>query len=488
MVKFYSQHGEDFLLNEMFKDKETGFFVEVGCIDGRRFSNTLTFEERGWRGICIEAHSGYIELLKKNRPNSIVVHCAAAEVDEENATFYANARGSLSTLDASREALWREKYSEFFTGFEKQLVSKRRLDSIFDDYGVKEIDILSLDIEGYEVEALKGIDFKKYKPAVMVIESDTQAHRKQLEDILITAGYHKVIELSNNIFYTVDNKRADKVKNKFLKNIQLIHTAHPIDEETDKIIVVKIKTHIFFKVIRQIKVLLSFLYRTALKLPKQETRCLSDFLEIGFHGDLYLKEIAFYCLSQAEQFFETGTNVGSTLHYVLKHFSSLKAYSCEPDKDAYEFALSKVKDFPNVNLFNQVSPDMLYELAKSDSSILEKDTVFWLDAHGYGYKWPLKDEVAFITHNFKKGYIFIDDFQVPGLNCFKWDEYENQICSFEFIKNSINKNLTFSLSYPSYTEKTSEHHPLTGWCMIEFGHPNFQFPPSLESKIHKAII
>ncbi|MBD1936508.1 hypothetical protein [Microcoleus sp. FACHB-68] len=250
----------------------------------------------------------------------------------------------------------------------------------------------------------------------------------------------------------------------------------------------KIKTHIFLKITKKLKVFLPFFYSKVLKLPKQQMRCLSEFLEIGFHGDLYLKEIAFHCLSQAEQFIETGTNVGSTLHYVLKHFSSLKAYSCEPDKDAYEFALSKVKDFSNVNLFNQFSPDMLYEITKSDSSILEKDTVFWLDAHGYGYQWPLKDEIAFITHNFTRGYIFIDDFQVPELNCFKWDEYENQICSFEFIKTSMNKNLMFSLYYPSYTEKTSEYHPLTGWCLIEFGHPNFNFPATLESKIHKAII
>lgn len=487
MINFYSQHGEDFLLNEMFKDKKIGFFVEVGCIDGRRFSNTLTFEERGWKGICVEAHSGYIDLLKKNRPNSIVVHCAAAEVDEEDVTFYANARGSLSTLDASRETLWREKYGKFFTGFEEQLVSKRRLDSIFDDYGVKEIDILSLDIEGYEVEALKGIDFNKYKPAVMVIESDTPAHRKQLEDILIPVGYHKIIELSNNIFYSTERKRASKVKNKYFKNIQLNHTSHPIDEEINKVMIVKINTHIFLKIAQKLKLLLTSISRKILNSPKKQKRHLSEFLEIGFHGDLYLKEIAFHCLSQAEQFIETGTNVGSTLHYVVKNFSSLKAYSCEPDKDAYEFALSKVKNFPNVNLFNQVSPDMLYELAKSDSSILEKDTVFWLDAHGYGYKWPLKDEIDFITHNFKKGYIFIDDFQVPGMNCFKWDEYENQICSFEFIQSSINKNLEFSLYYPSYTERTSKHHPLTGWCMIEFGHPNFQLPATLENKVNKAI-
>jgi hypothetical protein len=97
-VHFYGQHGEDFLLDRIFESKADGFFVEVGCIDGRRFSNTLIFEERGWRGLCIEAHEQYVDLIRKNRPHSIVCHCAAGEADDDYATFYPNARASLSTL------------------------------------------------------------------------------------------------------------------------------------------------------------------------------------------------------------------------------------------------------------------------------------------------------------------------------------------------------------------------------------------------------
>lgn len=113
----------------------------------------------GWRGLCVEAHAGYINLLKRNRPKSIVCHCEVAEKDEEEATFYANSRGSLSTLDKSQEKRWKEEFSHYFTGFEEQKVSKRRLNSIFRKFGVEHIDFVSLDIEGYEVEALSGIDF-----------------------------------------------------------------------------------------------------------------------------------------------------------------------------------------------------------------------------------------------------------------------------------------------------------------------------------------
>ena len=175
MSNYYSQHGEDALLDLIFKNQRKGFFVEVGCIDGKRFSNTLTFEERGWKGMCVEAHAGYIEMLKNNRPNSIVCHCAAGEADED-AIFYANARGSLSSLDKTSEARWQRDYAPHFSGFEEQQVKKVRLSTLLDTYRISEIDILSLDIEGYEVEAVKGLDLTRHLPKVMVIESDSPQH------------------------------------------------------------------------------------------------------------------------------------------------------------------------------------------------------------------------------------------------------------------------------------------------------------------------
>lgn len=242
MPKFYSQGGEDFLLYEIFKGKKQGFFVEVGCIDGRRFSNTLLFEELGWRGMCVEAHAGYIDLLKKNRPNSIVCHSAAAEIDEDNATFYANARGSLSTLDKSQEARWKREFGGYFSGFEEQRVKKRRLDSLFTEHGVKEIDFLSLDIEGYEVEALKGIDFKMFRPVVIVVESDSPGHKKGIEEMLLPAGYLEIAMLGDNVFYSTDERLGKRIKDRVFRDIELTHTEHPLDRDGDKVVRITIDT------------------------------------------------------------------------------------------------------------------------------------------------------------------------------------------------------------------------------------------------------
>ncbi len=240
MNKYYSQHGEDALLDLIFGDQKEGFFVEVGCIDGRCFSNTLAFEERGWKGICVEAHAGYIDLLKKNRPKSIICHCAAGEADED-AIFYANARGSLSTLDKTQEAHFQDNYGPYFSGFEEQEVKKTRLSTLLDAHKIREIDILSLDIEGYEVEALKGLDLTRHQPKVLVVESDNHQHEMRLDELILPHGYLKSIKMSANIFYVQDEKLG-KMLNKKKLVIQLTHTCHPLDTRGDQTQTVTIDT------------------------------------------------------------------------------------------------------------------------------------------------------------------------------------------------------------------------------------------------------
>lgn len=217
MVSYYSQHGEDVLLDNIFKGQEDGFFVEVGCIDGIRYSNTLTFEERGWRGVCIEAHADYIDSLRKNRPGSIVEHCAAGEADEDAVTFYANFRGSLSSLDKSLEDRFKA-HGKYFGGFVEQKVAKRCLNTVFAKHGVDHIDVLSLDIEGYEVEAIRGLDLQRYRPRVMVIEIDGgKAEEDALDALILPHGYLRWISLGSNAFYLADEALAVPVRNRIFQ-------------------------------------------------------------------------------------------------------------------------------------------------------------------------------------------------------------------------------------------------------------------------------
>lgn len=80
-----------------------------------------------------------------------------------------------------------------------------------------------------------------------------------------------------------------------------------------------------------------------------------------------------------------------------------------------------------------------------------------------------KNLIKFIRAKFKGAYILLDDFKVPGFSMFGYDQYKGQICSFEDVKDVIRQKIRYKLYYPNCTRRTSEHHPLRGWGLTEYG-------------------
>lgn len=495
-MTYYSQNGEDYVLSNMFGGKKDGFFVEVGCIDGRRFSNTLAFEEMGWKGLCVEAHAGYIGLIAGNRPNSIVSHCAAGDTDEDEVVFYANTRGTLSTLDRSKEAHFREQYGKYFDGFEMHSVPKRRLDTLFRENGIEKIDILSVDIEGTEADALRGIDFKRYTPSVVVVEADSPEEEAEVDGVLLPAGYTKSVRLLSNIFYLADKAMEKNVKG-LKAEVALTHTCHPMDDCKDLTVTVTVDTTgpglaSSLKTLgRSVKAAAG---KVASIIPhgrKVEGGATNRFrfYDTGFHGDRYLQYMVDEVAKRCGVFIETGANVGSTLAYMARTHPAIHCISCEPDQEAYAQAAANTAGMKNVTLHNETSQEFIKRLKREGLAASGQDCMFWLDAHGYGFTWPLKDELAFITSEFGSGYILIDDFKVPGLDCFLYDVYQGQICSFDFVQDSLARGIEYRLYYPAYTDRTSGHHPLCGWGLIEFGHPEpLELPEGLKDIVRRPEI
>lgn len=228
---FYSQHGEDIVLSAIFEDTPHGFFIEIGCIDGKRFSNTLHFEEKGWTGICVEAHEDYIELVKRNRPNSIVLHCAAGKTDQPGATFYATSRGSLSTLDKTQEAVWQREFGDTFKGFTEQSVEVKCLDTILEESPGSHIDILSIDVEGTELDVLEGLDLPRQRPGVIVAEASSDSLDRSLRRHLIERGYAHLLSLSSNLVFVPEEDLTavvGRLEHAVLEE-SLVHTPHPLD-------------------------------------------------------------------------------------------------------------------------------------------------------------------------------------------------------------------------------------------------------------------
>ena len=178
--------GELDYLIEQYIDFENGFFVEAGANNGYSQSNTYSLEAlKGWRGLLIEPVPRLWQICKRNRPGSVSIN--AALVSDEYASpivqlEYANLMTSVSA--ASSNMAFDEDHikrgREFDRGssycMERVTAPAITLTQIFNEYKVKRVDFMSLDLEGYEVEALKGLDLARYAPERILVEvRDSQA-------------------------------------------------------------------------------------------------------------------------------------------------------------------------------------------------------------------------------------------------------------------------------------------------------------------------
>ncbi|MDZ7831116.1 MAG: FkbM family methyltransferase [Desulfobacterales bacterium] len=200
MHKFYSQNGEDFLLWSLFENlKKPGFFVEVGALDGIRFSNTYFFESKDWKGICIEPQPEYFKLLSKNRPNS---YCFEGAASNENGyiDFYADKNGDFSTLINSNAE--RAKAKNKVEDYKKIIVPINRLDEILEKAKAPvPIEFVSIDVEGAEQLVLEGFDISHYKPRVLIVEANDAKSNQIIDQYMKKYGYFKAGRLKENNFY-----------------------------------------------------------------------------------------------------------------------------------------------------------------------------------------------------------------------------------------------------------------------------------------------
>ena len=226
---FYGQYGEDIKISELFKNKkEPGFFVEVGAMEGIRFSNTYLFEKKGWKGICIEPHPFYFNLLEKNRRGSICVHAAAGKEDKDTTTFYSNFRGSMSTLDKELEGFFRSHYGRFFGGFKEIEVPLITLNSILEKNHIGgAIDILSIDTEGTETDVLRGFDFEKFSPRVVIAEISIR--KEPVMEYLKNQGYTLSCTNPSNAIFCRDREDAEVIRLMNVVGKQIV-PGHPLEE------------------------------------------------------------------------------------------------------------------------------------------------------------------------------------------------------------------------------------------------------------------
>jgi len=236
---FYSQHGEDIIAWKIFQHSSgPKYFVEIGMVDGIRFSNTYALERRGWHGLCVEAHPHFVDMVRQHRPASTVVHAAAADVSNTNIDFYMDPRGDLSSLIAHDESEMKGKFGHWFKGYEKVRVPARTLNDMLKQANAPRfMEVVSIDIEGAELTALRGFDLNYWRPRLLILEADDAAQRHKLNEYLQPQGYQLARMVGINALYT--RKTIDAFRIRLVRVDQkVLHTANPMDQSvTDQLFI-----------------------------------------------------------------------------------------------------------------------------------------------------------------------------------------------------------------------------------------------------------
>lgn len=168
--KSYAQEGEDLVVNRLLEGKKNGFYVEVGAHHPFRFSNTYFFYKRGWSGVCIDPLPGTKKVFNKSRPRDTVLELGISENAGEMLYFMFN-EPALNTFD---EAIARDRDGKKgYKIINTIKISTKPLSSILSEIPHPEsgIDLMSVDVEGLDLQVLKSNDWNLFKPQIVIAEA-----------------------------------------------------------------------------------------------------------------------------------------------------------------------------------------------------------------------------------------------------------------------------------------------------------------------------
>ena len=170
---YFSEAGQDmFVKDNFFKNKKSGFFVEIGAYDGIEGSNCYHFEKfMNWEGIAVEASPLQFEKLKKNR-NCKLINLALGS-ENKQVEFYEVVDGftqmsGINNLNFQNSFQRIKKNSN--SKINKIDIECKTFDKLIPNNQI--IDLISIDIEGNELDVLKSIDFDKYQIKVIILENN----------------------------------------------------------------------------------------------------------------------------------------------------------------------------------------------------------------------------------------------------------------------------------------------------------------------------
>lgn len=203
-VNSYAQEGEDMVLQRIFSQQSTGFYVDVGAHHPMRFSNTYKFYNQGWQGINVEPNPEAINLFKKYRPSDINLNCGVA-LNKGSLNYYMFDEPALNTFDD--EVLKSRIANTPYQHLKTVSIEVRPLAELLRQHvpSNRAIDFLTVDVEGFDLEVLQSNDWVNYRPHWVLVEqlnlADIENLNFEIHNYMQSLNYVLFAKTFNTLFY-----------------------------------------------------------------------------------------------------------------------------------------------------------------------------------------------------------------------------------------------------------------------------------------------
>jgi FkbM family methyltransferase len=193
LKKSYSGGAQDLIINYFFKNKKKGIYIDVGCYHPYNGNNTKLLYDKGWSGINIDLDFHTINFFNFVRKRDENINIAISDKEGVKDLYFFHNRSAINSLSEIRK----EEAKEV------RKIQTKTLNSVFENSKFKneKINLLSIDVEGHEIEVLKSLDLAKYIPEMVVIEflerdiiNNLEFHNQNINEVLNSEIYRHMIK------------------------------------------------------------------------------------------------------------------------------------------------------------------------------------------------------------------------------------------------------------------------------------------------------
>jgi hypothetical protein len=208
----FSAYGEDILVTSWFQhfsiDIRTVRYLDIGAAHPWKINNTFLLYQHGARGVLVEPDPDQATVLAKVRPNDVVLNVGASFDDQRSANLIRLTAGMFNTFSQDQAAFvlssshnWNEdQRQEIRDRIEVGLVPVNEI--IEKNFGDRGPGFISIDAESKDIDSLRSLDFKKYKPLIVCMEAIRD--RSVADEIFLPHGYLFGANTPDNFLYLQD--------------------------------------------------------------------------------------------------------------------------------------------------------------------------------------------------------------------------------------------------------------------------------------------